>query len=147
MTATAHAIIGGAIAASTGNSPALGISLSAISHPIVDLIPHWDFGCGWRKKSKTLLFLQSSADFIFGIIVTFLIFGNIVDPLYLFACILISESWDILQMPYLLFGWKFPFELFYKFGHLSNGKTNMTVGILTQLGTVTGLMLALRFIG
>lgn len=146
MTATAHALIGGAIAASTGSNPALGVTLSAISHPIADLIPHWDFGYGWKKKSKELLFFQSLGDFVFGVSLAFLIFGRIVDPLYLLACILISESWDILQMPYLLMGWKFPFHLFYKFGHQTNGKTDMLWGILTQVGTVSGLMLTLRFI-
>lgn len=147
MTATAHALIGGAIAASTGNNPALGISLSAISHPLVDMIPHWDFGLGWKKKNKILLFLQASGDLIFGVVITFLIFGKIVDPLYLLACILISESWDILQMPYLLFNWKFlPFSAFYHLGHQTNSKAKMPLGILTQLATVTGLVVyALRF--
>ena len=54
MTATAHVLIGGAIAASVPD-PALGITLAALSHPILDMIPHWDFGFGWRKKSKVLL--------------------------------------------------------------------------------------------
>ncbi|MBU1031851.1 hypothetical protein KKE03_02950 [Patescibacteria group bacterium] len=147
MTATAHALIGGAIAASTGNNPALGISISAISHPIVDMIPHWDFGYGWRKKSKTLLLFQSSSDLIFGIAVTFLIFGTTTNPLYLLICIFASESWDIMQMPYLLFNWKFfPFSTFYKFSHQTNRKTKMPWGILTQAATVTGLVLVLRFI-
>ena len=75
MTATAHALIGGAIAASTSENPALGISLAAISHPLLDMIPHWDFGLGWRNKSKLRLFLQAFGDLLFGIIITFLIFG------------------------------------------------------------------------
>lgn len=144
MTATAHALIGGAIAASVPN-PALGIPLAAISHPIVDMIPHWDFGVGWKNKSKALLFFQTSADFTVGIILSFLIFGNTTNYLYLLICILISESWDILQMPYLLLNWKFlPFSAFYNFGHHTNGKANFLLGILTQIATVSGLVLALR---
>ena len=146
VTATAHALIGGAIAASVPN-PALGITLSAISHPIADLVPHWDFGIGWKKKSKVILLLQSSADLSLGVGLTFLLFGNATDPLYLLACIFMSESWDILQMPYLLFNWKFPpFSTFYKFGHETNGKAKMPWGIVTQVASVTGLVLALRFI-
>lgn len=146
MTATAHALIGGVIASSVPN-PALGITLSAISHPIADMIPHWDFGLGWKKKSKALLFLQSFGDLIFGVILTFLIFGSATDHLYLLICILISESWDILQMPYLLFNWKFPpFSTFYNFGHQTNTKAKIPWGILTQAATVTGLILALRTI-
>ncbi len=147
MTATAHALIGGAIAASTGNNPALGIFLAALSHPIVDIIPHWDFGLGWKGKSKALLFFQSAGDLIFGVIITFLIFGKSTNNIYLLICILISESWDFLQAPYWLFNWKFfPFSTFYKFGHLLNGKAKMPWGILTQAATVTGfLVYALRF--
>ena len=55
MTATAHALIGGAIAAGIASQP-LGIALALASHPLADLIPHWDFGWGWRKKSKPKLF-------------------------------------------------------------------------------------------
>lgn len=147
MTATAHALIGGAIAASTSTNPALGITLSAISHPIADLIPHWDFGIGWKKKGKTILLLQSLTDLSFGLILTFLIFGNTTNHFYLFLCVLLSESWDILQMPYLLFNWKFlPFSAFYHFGHGTNGKAKMPWGIVTQVASVTGLVLALRVI-
>ena len=51
MTATAHALVGGAIAASAIN-PAIGLPLAALSHPILDMIPHWDLGIGWRGKNK-----------------------------------------------------------------------------------------------
>ena len=147
MTATAHALIGGAIAASTSENPALGISLAAISHPLLDMIPHWDFGLGWRNKSKLRLFLQAFGDLLFGIIITFLIFGKTTDPLYLFICILISESWDILQAPYWLFGWKFfPFSTFYNFQHVINKKAKLPWGILTQAVTVTGVVLFLRIL-
>lgn len=146
MTATAHALMGGAIAAAVPD-PALGITLSALSHPIADMIPHWDFGVGWKKKSKTLLFLQSSGDLIFGVVLTFLLFGNTTNHLYLFLSIFMSESWDLLQMPYLLFNWKFPpFSTFYKFGHRTNGKAKMPWGIVTQVASVLGLVLALRII-
>lgn len=146
MTATAHALIGGAIAASVPD-PRLGITLSAISHPIADMIPHWDFGLGWRKKSKVLLFLESFGDLAFGVIITFLIFGKSTNTLYLLLCIFMSESWDFMQMPYLLFNWKFfPFSTFYKFGSQTNGKAKMPWGILTQVASVSGLVLALRVI-
>lgn len=144
MTATAHALIGGAIAASVSN-PAIGIPLSAISHPIVDMIPHWDFGLGWKKKNKVVLFLQSFGDFALGVSLAFFIFGGKVDNIYLFTCIFMSLSWDLLQAPYLLFNWKFfPFSTFYEFGHHTNGKAKMPWGIFTQIASVTGLMLALR---
>lgn len=144
MTATTHALIGGAIAASVPD-PVLGITLSAVSHPIVDMIPHWDFGLGWKKKSKVILFLQSFGDLLFGVVLTFLVFGSKTDTTYLLLCIFMSESWDILQMPYLLFNWKFsPFSLFYKFGHCTNNKAKLPWGIVTQVVTVVSLVLVLR---
>jgi len=144
MTATAHALIGGAIAASVPN-PVIGISLAAISHPIADMIPHWDFGLGWRKKSKILLFVQSCFDLSLGIVLTFLIFGKTTNPVYLLGCIFVSESWDILQAPYWLFNWRFPpFSYFYNVQHAINAKAKLPWGVLTQAATVTGLVLVLR---
>lgn len=144
MTATAHALIGGAIAASVPD-PKLGITLAAISHPIVDMIPHWDFGWGWKRKSKPLLFLQASFDLILGIFLAFLLFGKTTNTLYLLTIIFVSESWDILQAPYWFLGWKFfPFSTIYNFQHEINGKVRLPWGILTQVVTVTGFCLALR---
>ncbi len=146
MTATAHALIGGAIAASIPN-PAIGISLAAISHPIADMIPHWDFGWNWKKKTKFLLFFQGFFDLILGVVLTFLLFGQNVNSLYLSLAIFISLSWDFLQAPYWLFNWRFfPFSTFYNFQHEINGKAKLPWGILTQAATVTGLVLVLRYI-
>ncbi len=145
MTATAHALIGGAIAASTPNDPVLGVTLAALSHPILDFIPHWDFGAGWRNKKKISLFLQAFADMTFGILVTFLFFGKGINPFYLIICITMSLSWDIMQAPYWLFGWNFfPFSTFYKVQHEINRKAKLPWGVLTQAVTVTGVVLALR---
>ena len=144
MTATAHALVGGAIAASVSN-PALGLPLCALSHPILDMIPHWDFGWGWQKKSKLKLFVQASFDLSLGVVATFLIFGKATDPLYLASAIFLSEIWDLLQMPYLLFNWKFtPFSAFYNLGHDIQGKVKLPWGILTQAITVGGVVFALR---
>lgn len=144
MTATAHALVGGVIAAALPQNPSLAVTLCAISHPILDMIPHWDFGLGWKKKNKVLLFAQAIGDLFFGLGITFLIFGRSVDPLYLLLCIFISESWDIMQMPYLLWGWKFPFSYFYEFGHNTNGRATLPWGIITQVLSVGGVALALR---
>lgn len=144
MTATAHALIGGAIAASISN-PAIGLPLTAISHPLVDMIPHWDFGWGWKKKTKLKLFIQASLDLSFGIAITFFLFGKSVDSLYLASAIFMSEVWDILQVPYWLLDWKFaPFSSFYNLGHDIQGKAKLPWGILTQAATIGGLVLVLR---
>lgn len=146
MTATAHALIGGAIAASIPN-PAIGLPLAALSHPILDMIPHWDFGLGWRKKKKVVLFAQSGLDLVFGLVVTYLFFGHSTEMLYLWSAVFLSLVWDFMQMPYLLFNWNFfPFKTFYKFQHEINKSASLPWGILTQAATVYGVILALRFV-
>ncbi|TSC86866.1 MAG: Uncharacterized protein G01um10147_741 [Microgenomates group bacterium Gr01-1014_7] len=146
MTATAHALVGGAIAASIPN-PAIGLPLAAISHPILDMIPHWDLGVGWRKKNKVTLFTESVLDLIIGIVFAYIFFGRHIDPIYFLACIFFSEIWDLLMMPYLLFGWNFPpFSTAYRWQHKIQSNIKLPWGILTQAVTVYGVVLALRFI-
>lgn len=149
MTATAHALVGGAIAASISN-PAIALPLASLSHPLLDMIPHWDLGIGWRGKNKVTLFAESVLDLIVGIALAFLIFGKNVDPIYFLTCIFFSEIWDILMMPYLLFHWKFPpFSTAYNLQHKIQKHTKLTFlpwGVLTQAISVGGIVFALRFI-
>lgn len=145
MMATAHALIGGAIASST-NNPALGISLSALSHPIIDMIPHWDFGWGWRKKTKVKLFLEGFLDLSFGVLISYLIFGRGIALWYFLACVFASVVLDIAQTPYWFLNWKFfPFSTIYKFQHAIQGKAKLPWGILTQVATVAGFLFFLSF--
>ncbi len=146
MTATAHALVGGAIASSISN-PALGIPLAFASHPILDMIPHWDLGMGWRKKNKITLFVEAALDLILGIVLAFFIFGRYIDPVYFLSCIFFSEIWDILMMPYLLWGWNFPpFSTAYRWQHKIQTNIKLPWGILTQAITVYGVVWALRFV-
>lgn len=146
MTATAHALIGGAIAASVPD-PVIGLSLSFASHPILDMIPHWDLGLGWRKKNKFTLFLESSLDLLLGILLAYLLFGKNVNPIYFLGCIAASEIWDILMMPYLLFNWKFfPFKTVYNFQHKIQSNVRLPWGILTQAATVYATVLLLKVV-
>lgn len=146
MTATAHALVGGAIAASVSD-PALGIALSFFSHPLLDMIPHWDFGWGWRGKNKLTLFLESGFDLILGVVLAYFLFGQNVNLWYFFACILASEIWDLMMMPYLLWGWKGPFSYFYTIQSKIQGETKTVLaGILTQVGTVAFISLFLHIV-
>ncbi len=154
MTATAHALIGGAIAVSI-QDPALGIVLAAASHPLADMVPHWDFGRGWRQKTKVKLFLQASSDLLFGVVLTYLIFiqsgffGSNINLLYFFACILASEIWDIMEIPYWFMGWKFPpFNWVYTFQSKIQGRAKLPWGILTQVVAISLVILILQiFVG
>ncbi|MFA5933381.1 MAG: hypothetical protein WCV81_03925 [Microgenomates group bacterium] len=136
MTATAHALIGGAVA-STISSPELGLSLAFISHPLLDLIPHWDFANNWRTKNKTKLFIEASLDLSFGVILTYILFGQGVNMWYFFGCIFVSEVWDIIEAPYWLLNWKFPpISWVYNIQSRMQGKAPLPWGIITQIVTV-----------
>lgn len=144
MTATAHALVGGAIAASV-NNPALGLTLATISHPILDKIPHWDVGWGWRKKSKLRFFLESITDLGIGVISSYFIFGQNLNPLYFWGAVFLSESWDILEAPYWFFRWKFPpFGIIYQIQSKMQGKAALPWGILTQIAAVIITVLLLK---
>lgn len=147
MTATAHALVGGAIAASVQNPP-LGIALSAASHPLLDMIPHWDFGWGWKKKTKLKLFLQAGLDLGVGVILAYLIFGQFVHNLWYFlACVLASEVWDMMEAPFWFLNWKFPpFSTIYNIQSKMQGKARLPWGILTQVATVMVVVFLLQLI-
>lgn len=144
MTATAHALVGGALAASI-NNPVLGITLAALSHPLLDMIPHWDEGWGWRKKDKLRLFAECTLDMSLGIILTYILFGNGVNIFYLMACVGASVAWDVLEAPYLILNWKNPFfTFFYKIQSRMQGKLALPWGIVTQVVTIYIIVLVLR---
>ena len=144
MTATAHALVGGAIAASV-QDPAIGVTLAFVSHPLLDMIPHWDLGIGWRGKNKVTLLIESGMDLIFGILLAYFIFGRGVEPFYFLACIFASEIWDLMMMPYLLWGWNKPFSTAYHIqSKMQTNTKGILAGILTQVGTVMVISLALR---
>jgi len=136
MTATAHALVGGAIAYSVQN-PALGIPLSLLSHPVLDMIPHWDFGWGWRKKTKLKLFCEASLDLTVGIVASYAVFGQFINIYYFLACVLGSILWDLLEIPYWFFNWRFfPFSTLHSIQHHIQGRAKLPWGILTQVITV-----------
>jgi len=133
MTATAHALIGGAIASTIPN-PEIGLSLAFISHPLLDLIPHWDFANNWRTKNKVRLFIEASLDLGFGVILAYFLFGQNVNLWYFLGCIFVSEVWDIIEAPYWFFNWRFPpISWIYNIQSRMQGKAKLPWGIITQI--------------
>lgn len=147
MTATAHALVGGAIAA-TIKDPVLGISLAILSHPLLDMIPHWDAGWGWRQKTKQRLFLEASADMLLGLCFSYLLFGHGVNAIYFFSCIIAAELFDLAEIPYWFFHWDFPpFSWVYKFQSQIQGKAKLPWGIMTQVATCSIVFVLLQIFG
>ncbi|MBI3486344.1 hypothetical protein HY025_05410 [Candidatus Daviesbacteria bacterium] len=144
MTATTHALVGGAIAA-TIPDPVLGVSLALTSHIVLDMVPHWDFGWGWRKKTKLKFFLEAAFDLCLGFILSYLIFGQRVNFGYFVTCVLASEALDIIEAPYWFLNWRFPpFSWIYKFMSSIQGKAKLPWGIVTQVVAVFLLVIILK---
>lgn len=144
MTATAHALVGGAIAYSIQN-PTLGVTLAFISHPVLDFIPHWDFGWGWRKKTKLKLFCEASLDLTAGVLLSYALFGQYTNLNYFLACLFGALLWDLFEIPYWFFNWRFfPFSFLHNIQHNIQGKARLPWGVLTQIVTVGIIVFVLQ---
>ena len=136
MTATAHALIGASIAVKFVN-PIIGIPLAIISHFVADLIPHWDAGTNHRQKSVTRLKIEAAIDVILGFVLVFVIFRNLVDPVYLFTMVIAAQLPDWLEAPSWMFGFKIqPFSWLDWLGHKLQSRLQLPWGLVTQFVTV-----------
>lgn len=139
MTATAHALIGASIAAKITN-PVLGIPLVIISHFLADLVPHWDAGTNHKSKSLMRLRVEAAVDVLLGFGLSFLIFRNLVDPVYLFVMIIAAQLPDWLEAPSSMFGLKIPpFSWLDWLGHKIQSRLELPWGLVTQI-VVVGLL-------
>jgi|SRR5579884_538413 len=146
MTATAHALVGGAIAASVPD-PTLGITLSVVSHPLLDMVPHWDFGKGWRNKNKFNFLMEGIFDMGLGLALSYALFGRGVNPAYFFGVVLASLFFDLIQVPYWFFKWRFPpFSWVYRSQSAIQGHAKLPWGILNQVIAVVLVVILLRIV-
>ena len=137
MTATAHALVGGVIAATT-KDPLLGATLSLMSHPLLDMVPHWDFAWGWRDKSRVLLFCEATGDLLGGLLLAYLFFGANISFWYLSLCVFLALSFDFIEVPYWFFGWRFfPFSVLHSFQSKIQGKAKLPWGVINQIIVVS----------
>ncbi|MCL5675713.1 MAG: hypothetical protein M1120_01145 [Patescibacteria group bacterium] len=143
MTSTTHSLVAVAIAAEI-QQPLFAIPLAFASNFILDMVPHWDFGFGWRQKSKTKLFLEGTLDVVVSYILVTLIyfrFLSYLNPFFVFACVFASQLPDWLEIPYLLLNWKNePFHFFYKIQHFIHRKLDLPWGIVPQVAIVLPLL-------
>lgn len=157
MTATAHALVSGALAAHFSD-PVSASVLTLISHYIMDSIPHWDFGTNWRQRSKKITGLFAIAETIFGILLSYAIFG-IQLPFFFWAVpVLFGLIPDWLETPwYIFFAHHKKNEpgahagileklayAFYKIPNVFHSKAQLPLGLVTQVLTVVFFLILLR---
>jgi hypothetical protein len=132
MLAATHAITGAIFASQLGD-PSVALAASFVSHPLMDLFPHWDFNTRWADRSYFRIFLLSAFDAGIGFIIGFLIFGHEVHWFRLMSCMLMAQWADWLEAP-LHFGFKFPpFTWIKKAQHFWHTKLGWPWGFIPQV--------------
>lgn len=157
MTATAHALVAGAIAAKFSD-PATASILALSSHYIMDSIPHWDFGTNWRTRSKTFTGTLAIFETVFGIGISYALFGSSASFITFSAAIVASLLPDWMETPWYIFfahaKKKEPSarassleKLFfgaYKLQNKFHTKAQFPFGLVTQIATVLFFVFLLR---
>lgn len=102
MMATAHALVGCAIATKI-TDPVTAGTLIVASHWIMDLIPHWDFGTDWQKRSKAATGMLALGDTVFAFLLSFLMFSTVLSPLWIIVAVSLANLPDWLEAPWFIF--------------------------------------------
>ncbi|MBI4064865.1 hypothetical protein HY409_00645 [Candidatus Gottesmanbacteria bacterium] len=157
MTATAHALVAGAIA-SKFPDPVTAASLSLLSHFIMDTVPHWDIGTSWRNRSKRVTGLLAILETVVGIGIAFFVFKSTVALPILALSIFFSLLPDWLETPWYIFfahqkkhtppssasvAEQMAYAI-YKTENLFHAKTSYPLGLVTQIVTVVFFLLLLK---
>lgn len=156
MTATAHALVSGAIVASIPD-PNFALPLVLASHFIMDAVPHWDFGTNWRSRSKSATGAIAILDTIIGFTVTYFVFGGKVALPILGLAVIIGNLPDWLEAPYYIFFarqnkkspsdsapfWERLTYNIYKIENIFHTKALYPFGLFTQIATVAFFLLLL----
>ena len=149
MTATAHALVAGAIVRAVPN-PYLAIPLAITSHFIMDAVPHWDIGTDWRTRSKLATGALAIGETLLGITVAYFLFRGKVETPLLLSTIIASELPDWLEAPWYIFFatkkkqevgkkagfWKRLSYRIYNRENSMHAKAGLPFGIITQVVTV-----------
>lgn len=99
--ATTHGIVGTMIMQSVPN-PFIAGALIVASHYLLDIIPHWDFGTDWTKRSKKTTGALAIADTAMGFLVPIFAFSHTLSlPLILLAVSLANLP-DWIMAPYFM---------------------------------------------
>ncbi len=149
MTATAHALVGAAIA-SHGSNPLVSGTLIVSSHFILDAIPHWDFGTDWRKRPKTITGALAIVDTAVGFLTAIVLFSHSLSSVHIVTAVSLALIPDWIEAPwYMFFASKdkkspaadagaierFMFRV-YSLLNSVHSRMDLPRGILTQVGTV-----------
>jgi len=149
MTATAHTLVAGAIAAKFPD-PTTAASLALLSHFIMDTVPHWDIGTSWRSRPKHHTGFWAILETTIGIGVGFWFFQEAAPLFTLTLAIVFSVLPDWLETPWYIFYasnvhrkpakgariWEKLSYRIYKAENYFHTRAQFPLGVLTQVVTV-----------
>lgn len=157
MLETTHALVAGVITLHT-KDPLTAVTLSFVSHYLLDAIPHWDFGTNWRERRKLYTGLGAIADTFIGFGLGYLIFGQSIPTPLLFTAIAASMIPDWIEAPWYIFfarhnkrrpapraGFfeKLTFRI-YRTESSFHNKAGLPLGIVTQIVTLAFFLFLLK---
>lgn len=136
MLAITHAVVG-ALCATQFTNPIVGLSAAVISHPLMDLFPHWDFNTRWTKRTKMHTFIVSAVDSGSGILLGLILFGTKENLIFLLVTMIAAQWADFLETPYH-FGYDHVpfFKAIKHLQHLWHTKAPWPWGMFPQLGII-----------
>lgn len=157
MTATAHALVAGAIA-SKFTDPVTASGLAFVSHYIMDSIPHWDFGTNWRLRSKNTTGAFAIAETVGGITLAYMLFQQSAPMSTLTVAVVASLLPDWMETPWYIFFatakkkepssragfWEKISYRMYKIQNVFHAKAQLPFGIVTQVVTVGFFLFLLK---
>ncbi|MBI5019684.1 hypothetical protein HZB58_05445 [Candidatus Gottesmanbacteria bacterium] len=149
MTATAHALVSGAIAARF-TDPVTASLLALASHYIMDSIPHWDFGTNWRNRPKHTTGIFAIGETLTGIGLSYFFFGQYLPFMLWAITVLFGILPDWLETPWYIFYANAKKQspgahagilekvsyAFYKLPNIFHSKAQLPLGLVTQIATV-----------
>lgn len=149
MTATAHALIGVAIAAVV-RDPLIAIPVALLSHVPCDLMPHWDAGTHFEKKTGGQLFGEGFIDVIISYIaavVVLIFFFPEVSIFYGLVIAFSAQFLDWITAPYYMFHIHIqPFTAMFRFQKKINYRMDKPWGVLTQASTAIILLILAKLL-
>ncbi len=149
MTATAHALVAGAIATKF-TDPQTAAALAFFSHFVMDSIPHWDVGTNWRERTRSKTGAFAIAETAIGILVAVALFSSRAPMATLLVAIVFALLPDWLEVPYYVFFarqnkekpaktagfWEKLTYGIYKTENFFHTKAEYPLGVITQVVTV-----------
>ena len=156
MTATAHALVAGAIA-SRFTDPATAGTIAFLSHFVMDSIPHWDIGTNWRERPRSVTGTWAIGETLCGMLLAFLLFSSRAPAVTLAVAIFFSLLPDWLEVPWYIFfakqnkkepgknagQWEKLAYGVYKTENIFHAKLQFPWGVITQIATVLFFFLLL----